>query len=182
MIADMVSLEATVLSYETVLKIEYEEQSAKKVVESSIKKLENAYGVRMQGKSLYDLEAENINIAPVVNNILLQVLEATKNMSFLFMSGMYRHDVPVSLSTVKYLGLGKEAIQTILRYFQNMDEYYLAGNSVSQIMLGLDSIDMSIVKRLLIIMLELDALGIKEAVAIIAQYLYYGNVWEDKTK
>lgn len=103
-------------------------------------------------------------------------------MSFLFMSGMYRHDVPVSLSTVKYLGLGKEAIQTILRYFQNMDEYYLAGNSVSQIMLGLDSIDMSIVKRLLIIMLVLDELGIKEAVAIIAQYLYYGNVWEDKTK
>lgn len=66
MIADMVSLEATVLSFETVLKIEYEEQSAKKVVESSIKKLENAYGVRMQGKSLYDLEAENINVAPVV--------------------------------------------------------------------------------------------------------------------
>lgn len=51
MIADMVSLEATVLSFETVLKIEYEEQSAKEVVESSIKKLENAYGVRMQERA-----------------------------------------------------------------------------------------------------------------------------------
>ena len=180
MISDLVSLEATVLSFETVLKIEYEEASVKKVVEGAIKKLENAYGIRMQGKTLYDLEIENVNISDTINNLLLQILECTKNMSFLFMSGMYRHDVPVSLSTVKYLGLGKEAIQTILRYFQNMDEYYLAGNSVSQIMLGLDGIDMSIVKSLFVIMLVLDALGVKETVAVIAQYMYYGSIWEDK--
>lgn len=181
MLKDMVDLNSVVLSFETVLKVEYEENNTKRIIDNSIRKLENSYGMRIQGKSLYDLEAENTNLADTIHNLLSQILECTKSMAFMFQSGMFQHDVPVSLGTVKYLGLGKEALQTILRYFQNMDEYYLAASSVSQIMLGLDGIDMSIVKRMFIVMLVLDELGVKEAVAIIAQYMYYGSVWEDKT-
>lgn len=180
MLKDMVDLNATVLSFETVLKIEYEETETKRVIDNAIRKLENAYGMRIQGKTLYDLEAENSNLADTVHDLLHQILECTKTLSFQFQSGMFQHEIPVSLGMVKYLGLGKEALQTILRYFQNMDEYYLAERSVSQLILGLDGIDMSIVKRMFIIMLVLDELGVKEAVAILAQYMYYGSVWEDK--
>ena len=180
MLHDMVDLKNTVLSFENVLKLEYTENDVKSTINDAVKKLENVYGVRITGKTLYDLEAENANVADVINNLLQQILDCTKNITFLFQSGMFQHDIPVSLSEVKYLGLGKDALQTILRYFQNIDEYYMASMAVSQIMLGLDGIDMCIVKRLFIIMLMLDTLGVREAVSAIAQYMYYGTVWEDK--
>lgn len=180
MLKDMVSLSNTVLSFETVLKIEYEETNTKRVVANAIRKLESAYSMGIAGKSLYDLEAENVNLADNVQNLLQQILECTKTLAFQFQCGMFTHSIPITLSTVKYLGLGKESLQTILRYFQNVDEYYLANNAVQQIMLGLDGVDMSIVKRLFIVLLVLDSLGVKESVAVVAQYLYYGSVWEDK--
>lgn len=180
MLKDMIELRAVILSFETVFKIEYEETSTKRIIDNTIRKLESAYSMKIGDKTLYELEAENLNLADNIHNILHQVLECTKALSFLFQSGMFYHEIPVSLSTVKYLGLGKEAMQTILRYFQNSNEYYLAGNAVSQITLGLDGIDMCLVKRMFIIMLVLDRLGITEAVAVIAQYLYYGSVWEEK--
>lgn len=182
MLRDMVDLNSSVLSFETVLKIEYEEVNTERVIDSAIKKLENAYGMRITGTTLYDLQVENQNLADNVQNLLMQILECTKTVSFLFQVGMFQHSIPITLSTVKYLGLGKESLQSILRYFQNVDEYYLAGNAVKQIMLGLDGIDMSTVKRLFIVLLVLDRLGVKEAVAIVAQYLYYGSVWEDKNE
>lgn len=180
MLSNMVDLSTAVLSFETVLKIEYEENNTKRVVSNAIRKLETAYGMRIDGKSLYDLQSENINLADNIQNLLHQILECSKTLSFLFLNGMYNHAIPITLSTVKYLGLGKEALQTILRYFQNVDEYYLADNAIQQITLGLDGIDMSTVKRLFIVLLVLDKLGVKEAVAVVAQYLYYGSVWEDK--
>ena len=63
MLKDMVDLNSVVLSFETVLKVEYEENNTKKIIDNSIRKLENSYGMRIQGKSLYDLEAENTNLA-----------------------------------------------------------------------------------------------------------------------
>lgn len=42
MLKDMVSLSNTVLSFETVLKIEYEETNTKRVVANAIRKLESA--------------------------------------------------------------------------------------------------------------------------------------------
>ena len=180
MLKDMIDLNAAVLSFETVLKIEYTETSTSRIVDSAIRKLESAYSMRISGKTLYEIEVENINLSETVQNILHQILECTKTFAFLFQSGMFFHSIPTTLSTVKYLGLGRESLQTVLRYFQNMDEYYLAQNSVTQLMLGLDVIDMSMVKRIFIIMLVLDRIGVEESVAVIAQYLYYGSVWEDK--
>lgn len=180
MLKNMVNLNAVILSFETVLKIEYEENDTKRVIANSVRRLETSYGVRIEGKTLYELESDNINLADTIQNLLQQALECTKSLSFLFQCGMFTHAIPITLSTVKYLGLGKEALQSILRYFQNVDEYYLASNAVPQIITCLDGIDMSEVKRLFIILLMLDKLGLQEAVAIVAQYLYYGSVWEDK--
>ena len=182
MLRDMADLNNTLLSFETVLKIEYEESVTERVIGNAIKRLENAYGMKISGTTLYELEASNINLADTIQNLLQQVLECTKTMAFLFQCGMYQHSIPITLSTVKYLGIGKEALKTILRYFQNVDEYYLAQNAVQNLSLGLDGIDMSPVKRLFVIMLMLDRMGLKEAVAIVAQYLYYGSVWEDKNE
>ena len=66
MLKDMVSLSNTVLSFETVLKIEYEETNTKRVVANAIRKLESAYSMGIAGKSLYDLEAENVDRKSVV--------------------------------------------------------------------------------------------------------------------
>lgn len=180
MLKNMVNLKAVILSFETVLKIEYEENNTKRVIANSIRRLESAYAMRIDGKTLYELEVENAHLADTIQNLLQQILECTKSLSFLFQCGMFTHAIPISLSTVKYLGLGKEALQSILRYFQNVDDYYLANNAVPQITACLDGIDMSEVKRMFIILLVLDKLGLEESVAIVAQYLYYGSVWEDK--
>ena len=112
-----------------------------------------------------------VQLHPVSRNIAV---------SFLFQNGMYHHSIPITLSSVKYLGLGKVALQTILRYFQNEDEYYLSKNTIPQLVLGLDGVDMCTVKKMFIILLVLDQLGITESVSVLAQYLYYGSVWEDK--
>lgn len=182
MLKDMVDLTSAVLSFETILKIEYEEVNTERVLAAAVRKLENAYGMRIEGKTLYELQAENVNLADNIQNLLMQVLECTKTVAFLFQCGMFQHNIPITLSTVKYLGLGRESLQSILRYFQNVDEYYLAGNATRQLMMGLDGIDMSVVKRMFIVLLMLDKLGIKEAVAVVAQYLYFGGVWEDKNE
>lgn len=180
MLRDMVDLNNSILAFETVLKIEYEENETKRVVDSAVRRLESAWGMRIEGTTLYKLESENISLADNVQNILQQIMECTKTVAFLFQCGMFYHSIPITLSTVKYLGIGKEQLRSVLRYFQNNDEYYLAENAVQQLYMGLDGIDMSTVKRLFIILLVLDKLGVREAVAIVAQYLYYGSVWEDK--
>lgn len=180
MLSNMVDLSTAVLAFETVLKIEYDEPDTKKVIQNAIRKLETAYGMRIEGKTLYDLQSENINLADNIQNLLQQILECTKTTSFLFQNGMYHHSIPITLSSVKYLGLGKVALQTILRYFQNENEYYLSRNTVPQLVLGLDGVDMCTVKKMFIILLVLDQLGVTESVSVLAQYLYYGSVWEDK--
>lgn len=116
MLGNMVDLSTAVLAFETVLKIEYDEPDTKKVIQNAIRKLETAYGMRIEGKTLYDLQSENINLADNIQNLLQQILECTKTVSFLFQNGMYHHSIPITLSSVKYLGLGKVALQTILRY------------------------------------------------------------------
>ena len=68
MLHDMVDLKNTVLSFENVLKLEYTENDVKSTINDAVKKLENVYGVRIAGKTLYDLEAENANVADVINN------------------------------------------------------------------------------------------------------------------
>lgn len=180
MLSNMVDLSTAVLAFETVLKIEYDETDTKRVIQNAIRKLETSYGMRIEGKTLYALQSENINLADNIQNLLMQILECTKTVSFLFQNGMYHHSIPITLSSVKYLGLGKTALQTILRYFQNEDEYYLSKNTVPQLVLGLDGVDMCTVKKMFIILLVLDQLGVTESVAVMAQYLYYGSVWEDK--
>lgn len=180
MLSNMADLSTAVLAFETVLKIEYDETDTKRVIQNAIRKLETSYGMRIEGMTLYDLQSENINLADNIQNLLMQILECTKTVSFLFQNGMYHHSIPITLSSVKYLGLGKTALQTILRYFQNEDEYYLSKNTVPQLVLGLDGVDMCTVKKMFIILLVLDQLGVTESVAVMAQYLYYGSVWEDK--
>lgn len=171
MLGDMVDLSTAVLAFETVLKIEYDEPDTKKVIQNAIRKLETAYGMRIEGKTLYDLQSENINLADNIQNLLQQILECTKTVSFLFQNGMYHHSIPITLSSVKYLGLGKVALQTILRYFQNEDEYYLSKNTIPQLVLGLDGVDMCTVKKIFIILLVLDQLGIAESVSVLAAVL-----------
>ena len=71
-------------------------------------------------------------------------------------------------------------MQSILRFFFNEDEYFLRMNSIPQLVLWLDGVDMCTVKKMFIILLVLDLFGITESVSVLAQYLYYGSVWEDK--
>lgn len=180
MLSNMVVLTDNLLAYEAVLRIEYTERETEMVINSAIRRLENVNGVKLAGTTLDAVAKTNTHVAGIIESLLKHILECSKSTSFIFMCGMFNHNLPITLSSVKYLGLGKEALQLMLRYFQNVDEYAITQDTVPQIVAGLDGISMGVTKRLFIIMLVLDRLGVREGVAIIAQLLYYGTLWEDK--
>lgn len=180
MLSNMTVLTDNLLAYESVLRIEYIERGTEEIIASAIRKLENKYAIKLVGTTLGEASRTNTHVAKIVETLLKQVLDCSKTTSFIFMCGMFNHNLPITLGAVKYLGLGKEALQLMLRYFQNSDEYSITQDTVPQIIAGLDGINMGTTKRLFVIMLVLDRLGIREGAAIIAQLLYYGTLWEDK--
>jgi hypothetical protein len=127
-------------------------------------------------KPLYDLQAESMLVADSINILLSQILECLKSMSLYIDISMFNTSVGISLSDVNYLGLGSPELLTSLQYLQYTQTYESRGTIIEPLTSAVSYIDMCTVKRLFIVMLVLERLGIKEGVSVVARFLYLGGL------
>lgn len=175
MLKDYLTLDSILMSFESVLKLEYDDKDTRKLLDSAIRKLENAYGVTLSD-TLYTIQAQNMNVAENIESLIKQVMECTKTLSLYINVSLYNQSIGVNLATVNYLGFDKQVLKTALKYLQVSDLYEEGTKSIEAIMGALNNTGMCSVKRLFLIMLLLMRLGITESSAVVAQLLYLGGL------
>lgn len=175
MISDMMPLSSILINFEQVLKIEYNEMSADRIIRSAKSKLENTFSVRFD-KNIYELQAENRLVADTLNMFLEQVVDALRTMSLFTCNCMFNSNVPINLADVNYLGFSEAPLRTSLRYLQSAKTYVQREAIITPLRSAVGNIEPCDIKRLFIIMFMLDELGIYEGAAVVAQLLYLGGL------
>lgn len=165
-----------IIGFESVLKIEYRdaESDAGRILLSSRQKLENAFQIQIND-NIYALQNETM-VRDSVQSFLAQVTECVKQMSLLTSISLFDRKFAVNLFEVNYLGFAKENMLNALKYLQDETLYEKRDTFIPTLTRGVSRVEASRIKRLLIVMLMLEDLGIKEGVAIIASYLYMGAI------
>lgn len=170
------SLNNIIVNFESVLSIEYNEDSVDSIISKSIDILENKYNVTFN-KSIYELQAENQLVADTLDKLLSELRVCIEKLSFYILLKFYHKNLTISLADVNYLSVGKVDLIKSLRYLMDVDSQKInKGNILPTLQLALNNIPICPIKRLFIILLVLDILGVDEGVAVITYLLYLGGL------
>lgn len=176
MIADGLTITQLCTSFEGVLKLEYgQDTKTQECLDNAIRSLENAYGITID-KDIYSLQAENSLVSQQLDVLLQSLTECMKTMALYTSLGIFRHNIALSLGDSNYLGFARERLIIILKYFQDIDLYPNRVQAVASIKEALNTIPINHVKRLFMILLMLERLGVSEGAAIVAQLLRMGGI------
>ncbi|MDR1523181.1 MAG: hypothetical protein LBS29_04455 [Endomicrobium sp.] len=171
MIYDLSNLQDILLSFENILRIEYSENDISRIMRSAKHKLENAYQVKLD-KTVYEIQAQNQLVSDNIQVFIEQLFEAVKSMTAFTHIVMFTKVNKLSLADVNYLGFTAETLRAALKYLQDKQLYEKRHSVIPAIRNAVNNIEMSQLKRLFVIMLVLEDLGLKEGVSAVAQYLY----------
>jgi len=174
-LADLFTLQDILLSFENVLRIEYTENDAYAIVKRAKQKLENAYQCRLD-KPVYEVQANNELVSENLSVFLQELSDGYKKLTALVSLSMFSKRPPINLADVNYLGFTRESLATGLKYLQDQLKYESRDGITPAIYNALNNMEMSQIKRLFIVMLVLESLGIFEGVAACAQLLYLGGM------
>jgi len=175
MLSDMFSMQQVLLSFENTLRIEYTETDVNQVIKAARQKLENAYQCKLD-KPLYTVMAQNELAAENLNVFLQELSECFKQLTAIFSLSLFTSKPPINLADVNYLGFTSETLTTALKFLQSRVLYEKREEIIPGLINALNNVEMSQIKRLLIIMLMMESLGIPEGVAACAQLLYLGGL------
>lgn len=175
MLSDLFSLQQTLLSFENTLRIEYSEVDVARVLKAARQRLENAYQCHLD-KPVYTVQAENELVSENLNVFVQEISECLKQLAALTSISMFTKKPPISLADVNYLGFTAETLTTALKYLQDRVLYEKRATVLPAITGALNNVEMSQIKRLFIVMLVLEDLGIYEGVSACAQLLYLGGL------
>ncbi len=176
MVMDNLSMTQICTSFEGVLKLEYStDTKTQECLDNAIKALENSYNVTID-KDLYSLQAENSLVSQQLDILLQSLTECMKTTALYTCLGVFKRNVGISLAESNYLGFARERLVTYLKYFQDQELYKSRIQAIEAIKEALNTIPINHVKRLFMIMLMLERLGVSEGVAVIAQLLFVGGI------
>lgn len=175
MLADMFTLQQVLRSFETTLFLEYEERDVPSILKAAQQRLENAYQCRLD-QPVYAALMQNEFVGTELTVFLEKVAECVKQLAALNSVALFTKKPPVNLADVNYLGFTAETVRTGLAYLQDRILYEKRVDAISDFTRALSNLEMSQIKRLFIIMLMLERLGISEGVAACAQLLYIGGL------
>ena len=173
MLIDQFSLKDTLMSFESALRIDYNEKDTAKIVQQAIAKLENAYQCHLD-EPVYVVQAKNELVADHLNQFLDQVGRCVMELSAVTLMAMYSKRPPIDLRDVNYLGFAQKELATALKYLQDKVHYEQREGIIPALYYALNNVEMSQTKRLFIIMLLCEKLGLPEAVATCSALLYQG--------
>lgn len=177
MLDNQISLNNILVSFEGTLKIEHlEEARVEDCIRDAIARLEETYGTKLD-KSVYALMDENQLTADNLNLFLRDIKACLEQMSLFIQLKLYHKNFAVTLADVNYLGYAKKSLLTALKYLQDATEYTRHRDDViTPLYNTLNNINMCSIKRMFVVMLMFDRLGIDEGVAIMAELLYLGGL------
>lgn len=175
MISDMCQLQQTLLSLESTLRIEYNDKDVPRTVRRAVSQLENAYQCKLD-KPVYVVQAQNELVSENLNVFLLEVAEALKQLALLNSVVLFTKKPPILLADVNYMGFTADTLTTALKYLQDIIYYEKRENIIRAMESALNHMEMTQIKRLCIILLVMERLGIFEGVSLCAQLLYLGGI------
>jgi hypothetical protein len=155
--------------------VEYDEKDTDKIINNAKKKLENAYQVKLD-KSIYEVQIQNAFVSESLDVFLEQIVECMKSITAYTCIVMFTRINPIALADVNYLGYDAKLLRVALKYLQDKKLYEQRSTITPALRNAVSNVDMSPVKRLLIIMLMAEELGLPEVVASLAQFLYIGAI------
>lgn len=173
MLIDIFSLKQTLVSAESALRIDYTEKDTAKIVQQAVQKLENAYQCHLDDP-VYVVQAKNELVADHLNEFIQQVGRCVMELSGIVLMSMYTKKPPVDLRDVNYLGFAQKELATALKYLQDKVHYEQRQSIIPALYYALNNVEMSQIKRLFIVMLLCERLGLPEAVSVCAALLYQG--------
>lgn len=164
-------------SFESTLRIDYTgDEKVADVINNAVKSLENYYNCDFD-KDVFSLRAENQLNADKLNMFLRDVKQCLAEMSLFNQFKLFHKNIAFNLSDINYLGSNKQLLLTSLRYMQDQAEQQRKREeTIEPLLVALNNVPQCQPKRLFVIMLMFDRLGIQEGVAITAQLLYIGGL------
>lgn len=169
-----ISLKEILLSFENVLRIEYKDKDVEQIIKRAKQAIENSYQVQL-GDDIFETQSANSRIyGETLDNFLAQLTECIKGMSLIMALTLFDKRKDMTLKDVNYLGFSSPQLRTALQYLQDETLYEKRNTFMTVLVRQTSNVEMSEIKRILVIMLTLEKLGVKEGVAILAQYLYLG--------
>lgn len=174
MIRDTIVLPDILTALENQLRIEHTEQDIGQLRLQTRQRIEASFGIQISTRIT---EVSNGLVNDSITSFLAQLTESLKSLSLLMAISLYDKKYSETLADVNYLGFSKQSLLTSLKYLQDEKMYARRQDFFPDLVRSIGKIDYSRIKRLLIIMVILEDLGVEEGVAIIAMYLYSGAVY-----
>ncbi len=174
MLRETISLKDILIGFESTLKVDHREKDITKLKLLTKQKLENSFQVKFVG-SLYDMQASNRLVGDSLSILLAQLTENMKSLALLLSVALFDKRYGETLRDVNYLGFAPDNLLSALKYLQDETLYEHRKEFFGSLTLSLNNLEMCDIKRLLIIAVVLEDLGVREGVALIAQYLYLGG-------
>ena len=177
MLDNSISLVSILTSLESVLKIEYlNDSKVEDVIRRAIEELENTYSVSFT-TDLFSMQEANQLTSSKLDTLVRDITQVLGQLSLFIQLKLYHKNVPIQLADVNYLGYAKQQLLTSLAYLQDEKEAITQRDEIiTPLISTLNNLGMSSIKRLFISMFVLNKLGVYEGVSIIAQFLYLGGL------
>lgn len=175
MMADLFHLNEILLGFESTLHLEYSDPDTDRCIRRAKEHLENAYQCKLD-EPVYTVQAKNELVSENLDLFVRSLASDVQKLTALTSYAMFTKKPPVTLDSVNFLGFTRETLCMTLKYLQDRILYEKRAVNIPAIKSALNNVEVSQVKRLFIIMLTLETLGIYEGVAACAQLLYLGGI------
>lgn len=180
MIRNLISLSNTLIQLELALCIELNDAVTEKNVDEAISRLESYYNVRLKGRTVDQVELDNFEVSrEAMFKFQNKVLEPAKSLCLIQSLNLFNGRTTVSMASVQYLGTSRDQLKTTFKSLQSKSQYHIGASGMDALIYATDNIQSGDEKRLLVCMFVAHKLGLREIVAIIAQYLYLSIIMED---
>lgn len=170
-----ISISECLISLEGVLNIEYSADiSTAKLIDHTIRSLESRYGVTIN-KSLYDIQNESQLSAETVGKLISNISTALQHLALYNIMCYYQKSIPFNLADVNYLRYAQSEMKSYLACLIDEELYNSEHkNILDAFTVALDNITPTFIKRLFVVLLVLDKLGMYDAASVVATTLYMG--------
>lgn len=176
MLEEALNLQDIIVGFEQALRIDYSELKVDDIVKQVRKELYMVFNIQ-ENQTLHEAIITDKFAATSVDALRKQLIENLKSFCVYMQECIYNKSYGKTAKDYNYIGLSKKTFLVAMSYLQDKE---LADKKASEIMEDLrtyiDTLDSSLIKRLLIIMEILYSLGFNIGVSSIAQFLYLGGL------
>ena len=172
-----IAINELLVSIESVLLLEYRaDQKVEDTLAAAIERLENTHALRLD-RDVFTIMHESELMFNNLSVFMRNLKTALSALSFYTDLKLFHKDLPITLSSVNYLGMDRQELLNALRNLQDTSQYAKHANDIMPpIANALDQIPLCTVKRMLCIILLLHRLGVSEGVSVMARLLYIGGL------